>query len=212
MPRARRHVTNPTGTATSPLLRLDWRYVRKPDLDAFEASDWALLNAQRAAYMAEEQARQALDMLDASRHAPSFGYQINNYRHCLQSATMCLRDGHDEETIVVALFHDLGFICCPETHGAFAADLLAPYISEANDWMLRHHAVFQQVHAVTFPGLNPDEREKWRGHPHFDWTADFVAKYDQNAIDPAYDDLSLEDFVPMVQRVFARPPRPIPVE
>ena len=194
----------------SPLLRPDWRYVERDALDGFTASDWRLLDRQRDRYMAEQQAGQALAMLAASADAPTFGYRINNFRHCLQSATMAERDGHDDETVVVALFHDIGFVVCPHTHGAFAAELLGPYIGEANEWMLRHHAAFQLAHVHGHPELDPNARERWRGHPHFEWTCEFVARYDQNAIQPGYDTAPLEHFEARVRRVFARAPRPRP--
>lgn len=200
-------MTAKTGTHRSALLGQDWRYVEKTVLDDFNADDWTLLNGQRADYMAAQQARQALDLLNASRGAPSFGYMINNYRHCLQAATMAWRDGLDEETVVVALFHDLGFVVCPDSHGDFAAAMLSSFISDANHWMLRRHAIFQQAHISGYPGLDQDARERWRGHQHFAWTADFVARYDQNAMDPTYDNAPLEVFEPMVQRLFARTPK-----
>lgn len=194
--------------AASPLLRPDWAYIDKPALEDYRAADWARLNAQKRVYFPAQQASQALEMLSASKEAPSYGYQINNYLHCLQSATMVLRDGHDEETVVVALFHDIGFVVCPHSHGEFAAAMMAPYISERSRWMLERHAIFQQKHFHEYPGqVDPDERERWRGHPHFDWTAEFVEKYDQNAIRLDYDTASIEVFVPMVRRFFARPPR-----
>lgn len=195
-------------TARSPLLRPDWAYVEKVDLEDFRAADWALLNRQRGVYQAAEQARQVLRLLECAQHDPTFGYLVNNYRHSLQSATMALRDGLDEETVVVALLHDVGFTVCPDAHGEFSAALLGAYVSDRHWWMLRHHTIFQQVHLHEYPGLDPNERERWRGHPHFEWTATFVAKYDQNATDPDYECLPLAAFEPMVTRVFARTPRP----
>lgn len=199
-------------TGLSPLKDPDWRYVDKLTLDDFRAEDWDILNRQRGPYMAEEQARQALRMLTDSKDDTTFGYRINNYLHCLQSATMALRDGRDEETVVVALFHDLGFLTCPDTHGEFAAAFLGGYISEANRWMLQRHAIFQLAHIQGYPDLDPDARERWRGHPHFEWTAEFVAKYDQNAIQPDYDTAPIETFEPMVYRFFARAPHPVPID
>lgn len=197
-----------SGPGRSPLARSDWQYVSKGSLDTFDARDWAVINAQREPYLAEEQGRQALQMLAASRDAPTFGYLINNYRHCLQSATQVMQAGHDEETIVVALFHDLGFVVCPDTHGDFAAALLGPYIGEANLWMLRHHAAFQTHHIHGYPGLDRRLRERWRGHPHFAWTAEFVERFDQGAIRADFQEAPLAAFEPMVRRVFARPPKP----
>ena len=193
----------------SPLYRDEWAYVEKSALEEFRADDWKRLNSQRVPYVAEEQARQALRLLSASADDTTFGYQINNYRHCLQSASMIMEAGYDEETIVVALFHDVGFTVCPDTHGAFAAELLGAYISEANYWMLRHHAAFQLFHCHEYPGIERNVREQWRHHPHFQWTVEFVEKYDQNAIRSDYRGRSLDVFEPMVERIFARPPRQI---
>ena len=73
--------------------------------------------------------------------------------------------------------------------------------------MLERHAIFQQAHVTGYDGVDPNERERWRGHPDFAWTAEFVAKYDQNTIDPGFENAPLGAFEPMVHRVFMRPPR-----
>jgi predicted HD phosphohydrolase len=200
----------PPGQA-SQLLKSDWRYVEASLLDDFSAGDWQLLDRQRGPYLADERARQALEMLAVQVDAPTFGYRINNYEHCLQSATMALADGRDEETVVASLFHDLGFITNNETHGAFAAALLRPYVSERNAWMLERHMYFQTLHCPSNAKLDPDLRERWRGHPDFEYTAEWVAKYDVTSIDPNYQNAPLEVFVPLVQRVFARPPKAPPL-
>lgn len=198
----------------SPLLSPDWRYISKNRLDTFTREDWAALNAQRAIYYRQRQADAVLDLLRAGENEPSFGYQINNFRHCLQAATLAQADGRDEEDVVVALLHDVGFLACPERHGAFAAELLGGYVSDANYWMLRHHQAFGAKHVVDHPDEfhDPDQRERWRGHPHFDWTAEFVERYDVNAIDPGYPNLPLDFFEPMVRGIFARPVKPITLD
>ncbi|MES2508991.1 MAG: phosphohydrolase [Pseudomonadota bacterium] len=190
----------------SPLLQPGWQHIEKISLQDFTAADWALLDSQRAVYYQQEQARQTLRMLAASEHDASFGYMVNNYRHSLQSATMALRDGLDEEDVVVCLLHDIGFVACPASHGEFAAELLGCYISDRNYWMLQRHGIFQNLHSPHLPGVDQNERERWRGHPHFEWAATFVEKYDQAACDPDYDIAPLATFEPMVQRVFARKP------
>lgn len=191
----------------TPLADPGWSYVEGPSLEEYSAAELAALERQRAVYFAERQAADVLRMLAGSVDDPSFGYPVNNYRHCLQSASMALRDGLDEETVVVALLHDIAFVASPTAHGAVAAALLRPYISEANHWMLLHHQVFQDFHMVGDPGVDRDARERWRGHASFEWTARFVARYDQNAMDASYDALPLSIFEPMVCRLFARPPR-----
>ena len=104
------------------------------------------------------------------------------------------------------LLTDVGFVACPLLHGDFAACLLGAYVSDRNHWMLQHHATFQNLHSPHFPGVDPHERERWRANPHFDWTAEFVARYDQAACDPLYVCEPLDTFVPMVRRLFAKKP------
>lgn len=190
----------------SPLMKPDWRYVSTFRMEHMSAADWRLLDAQRAIYRAEQQAAQVLRHLELQREEPSFGYPVNNYRHCLQSATLAQRDGLDEETVVVCLLHDIGFDLCPPAHGELAAALLRPYVDERHVWMLRHHQVFQDFHVGEHydPQIDRNARERWRGQPHFDWTAAFVERYDQAAMDPDYECQPLEFFAPMVERVFAQ--------
>jgi predicted HD phosphohydrolase len=198
--------------ARSPLLKPDWRHIAATDLDSVRAEEWALLAAQRRVFDAEQQASHVLRMLEASAADPSFGYQVNNYRHCLQAATAALQDGRNEEYVVVALFHDVGFTTCPTSHGAFAAALLGPYITEANRWLLAHHQIFLSHHYHDHPDEEHDRdaREAWRGHPHFEATAEFVARYDAPTIAPDRPEAPIATFVPLLTRLLARPPRLLP--
>lgn len=134
------------------------------------------------------------------------GYRIDRYQHSLQSATRAMRDGQDEEMIVCALLHDIGDLLAPENHSQLAASILRPYVSERNYWMIEHHGIFQGYYYFHHLGMDRNEREKYRGHPHFQHTADFCHKYDQNSFDPDYDTASIEVFEPMVRRLFAQPP------
>ena len=196
----------------SPLLRDGWSYIEPIALEDFAPEDFATLDSQRAPFTAERQADEALRMLKMSESDPSFGYQINNFRHCLQSATAAHRAGKDEDYVAVALLHDIGFTAAPINHGRFAATLLEPYITPEAHWMLVHHAIFQNVHCRRHPTLDRFERDKWRGHPAFERTAEFVPKFDQDTMDCNYDNMPIEAFEPMVHRLFAKPPRPISVE
>jgi predicted HD phosphohydrolase len=184
-------------------------YVEPAKLDDFGVAEWVRLRDQRRVFDAELQAAHVLRALEASAADPAFGYQVNNFRHCVQSATAALQDGRDEEYVVVALLHDIGFTMCPSNHGPFAAALLAPFVSDANRWLLEHHQHFLAHHCHDHPDDAFDEhaRERWRGHPHFAATADFVARFDQGTIMPGLPEAPLSVFAPMVQRVFARPPR-----
>ena len=133
------------------------------------------------------------------------GFPVDRLEHSLQSATLAHRDGMDEEYVVCALIHDIGDILCSASHADLGATIMKPYVSEANYWTMAHHGIFQGYYFFHYLGLDRDMRDQFRGHPHFERTAMFCARHDQNAFDPAYDTMPLEAFVPMVQRVMARP-------
>ena len=191
----------------TPMASPGWHQVEeaKPTMEDFTAEDWTLLSRQKKDFYSEHQAEQALGLLWTQEHVESFGYQVNNYRHCLQSATMAYRDGCDEELVVCTLFHDVGYLISPDNHGEFAATLLANYISNKNYWLLKHHQYFLDVHARNHPDLDTAELEKFRGHPFFEHTAEWVRRYDQNSIQSSYDTAPLEFFEPMVKKLFSRP-------
>lgn len=188
----------------APLLHGNWKHIDKRSLDEYRADDWKILATQKRQYLAERQANEILRMLKIQATDPSYGYTVNIYQHCLQTATRMLQDNLPEEDIVVGLLHDIGYMVCPSTHGEFAALLLRPYISERNYWMLQHHEVFQQVHFHEYDDLDPNDREKWRGHPYFDWAEKFVADYDIVTINFDEEILPIEVFEPMVKRFFSQ--------
>ncbi len=133
------------------------------------------------------------------------GFPVDRLEHSLQSATLAHRDGMDEEYVVCALIHDIGDILCSASHADLGATIMKPYVSDANYWMMAHHGIFPGYYFFHYLGLDRDMRDQFRGHPHFEHTARFCARHDQNAFDPAYDTMPLEAFEPMVQRVMARP-------
>jgi len=133
-------------------------------------------------------------------------YPIDRYQHSLQSATLAERDGASEEMIVAALLHDVADGLAIFNHADVAASILKPYISEKTYWIVKHHAIFQGVYFWHHIGMDPNARDKYKGHKWFDDCAYFCEHYDQNAFDPAYDTLPLEHFEPMVKRIFARQP------
>jgi len=131
----------------------------------------------------------------------SAGYQISRLEHSLQAATRAHRAGEDEETVVCVLLHDIGDHLSPANHSEVAAAVLRPYVSERNYWIVKHHGVFQGFYYFHFYGQDPDAREQFRDHPHYQATVDFCAHYDQVSFDPEYDSEPLRFFEPMVRRV-----------
>ena len=137
------------------------------------------------------------------------GFKVDRLTHSLQTATRAHRDGRDEEYVVCALLHDIGDTLGSHNHPDIAAAILKPFVSERNHWMVEHHGIFQGYYFFEFLGLDRDLRDRFRDSPHYDYTAEFCEKYDQNAFDPDYDTESLEFFLPMMDRVFAKPRRSI---
>ena len=137
------------------------------------------------------------------------GFPIDRLSHCLQTATLAYRDGKDDEYVVCALLHDIGDTLGSYNHADVAAVLLEPFVSEANHWMVKHHAIFQGYYFFHYLGMDRDMRNQYRDHPHFRRTIEFVSKYDSPAFDPEGETLPLEFFEPMVRRVLARPVKSI---
>ncbi len=137
---------------------------------------------------------------------PTLGYQIDRERHCRQSATRALRNGESDEFVVAALLHDIGDVLAPDNHSGVAAAIVAPYVSEETEWVVRHHGLFQGYYYFHHLGGDRHARERYAESPHYDRCVDFCASYDQNCFDPAYDDLPMGEFVPLLEEVFSRPP------
>jgi predicted HD phosphohydrolase len=133
------------------------------------------------------------------------GFAVDRLTHSLQTATRAMRDGRDEEYLVCALMHDLGDLMGPMNHAEVGAVIMKPYISEANYWMMDKHGIFQGYYFFHLIGLDRDMREQFRGHPHFEYCAQFCHLYDQSSFDPDYDTAPLEVFEPMLRRAIAAP-------
>ena len=138
---------------------------------------------------------------------PTLGYQIDRERHCRQSATRALRNGEPDDLVAAALLHDIGDVLAPDNHSAVAAAIVAPYVSSETEWVVRHHGLFQGYYYFHHLGGDRHARERYSESPHYDRCVDFCASYDQNCFDPDYDDLPMEDFVPLLNEVFGRSPQ-----
>lgn len=136
------------------------------------------------------------------------GFPVDRFEHSLQTATRAHRDGRDEEYVVCALLHDIGDILGAHNHPDIAAAIVRPFVSAENHWMVAHHGIFQGHYYFHYLGMDPNLRDRYQGHPHFDRTAHFCEAYDQTAFDPDFDTMPLSAFEPMVMRVFESPKHP----
>ena len=116
----------------------------------------------------------------------------------------------DDETIVVSLFHDIGFTICNENHAKMAAQMLKPYISERQYWMLSYHDRFQWKYLRHHPEFSDEQRNyafyRWgqaKKHKYYDYTTEWVKRYDLNSMDPYYKEEPIETFIPIVKKIFS---------
>ncbi len=174
-------------------------------MDQGTAEDYAFVDRLIAAHKEATLADNILGLL-RQMQGPTLGYKIDRYQHSLQTATRALRDGADEETVVVALLHDIGDVIAPDNHSDLAAAVLRPYVSEENHWLVKYHGLFQGYYYFHYQGQDRNARDRYRDHPCYQMTVDFCERWDQTSFDPDYDTLPLETFEPMVRRIFAREP------
>jgi predicted HD phosphohydrolase len=171
------------------------------------AEDWQAISAAARPFN-QQHADRLLEALRALGHDCG-GFAVDRLEHSLQTATRAHRDGRDEEYVVCALMHDIGDLMGPANHAEVGAVIMKPYVSEANHWMMDKHGIFQGYYFFHHLGLDRDMREQYRGHPHFEYCAQFCHLYDQSSFEPGYDTMPLEAFEPMLRRVVARPKQSI---
>ena len=167
------------------------------------ATDWMAIAAASAPF-ARALPNRLLEAL-RSLEDDTGGFAVSRLEHSLQTATRAHRDGRDEEYVVCALVHDVGDLLAPANHAEIGAVIMRPYVGEANHWMMDKHGIFQGYYFFHYLGLDRDMREQFRGHPHFEYTAQFCHLYDQSSFDPDYESMPLESFEPMLRRVVATP-------
>ena len=142
----------------------------------------------------------------ASQTTTLEGYQITRLEHSLQAATRAYKNGESEEMVVATLLHDIGDDLAPMNHSQYAASIIKPYVSEKTYWIILHHGLFQTYYSAHHLGGNRNARDKFKDHEYYQDTVDFCEKYDQSSFDPNYKSMSLEEFEPMVKKIFDRKP------
>ncbi|MGB2302884.1 MAG: HD domain-containing protein [Candidatus Puniceispirillaceae bacterium] len=172
-------------------------------MDEGSKEDYQLLHTLEQRYI-EKLPDRILTALDGLKDSLA-GYKVTRLEHSLQTATRAEKDGADDELIVAALIHDIGDDLAPENHSQMAAAIIRPYVREQVTWILEMHGIFQMVYYADKLGLNPDERERYRGHKWFDDAEQFCRDWDQLSFDPDYPTLPLSHFKDRVRAIFSRP-------
>ena len=134
------------------------------------------------------------------------GYKVSRLEHSLQTASRAKREGANEEMVVAALLHDIGDEIAPLNHSELAASVIRPYVSKKTCWIVKKHGLFQTYYYNHHYGKDRNIRDKYKGHPYFKATIDFCHDWDQASFDPNYNTIPLDEFIPIVGRIFSREP------
>ena len=134
------------------------------------------------------------------------GYKISRLEHSLQAASRAMRENAEEEMVVAALLHDIGDEIAPLNHSELAASVLKPFVSEKTRWIVEKHGLFQTYYYNHHYGKDRNLRNQFKGHEFYEDTINFCHRWDQSSFDPNYDTISLDDFIPLVGKVFSRVP------
>jgi predicted HD phosphohydrolase len=172
-------------------------------MEASTSGDWKIISGHFGQFASKLPDRVLAHL--ALLHGDFGGFAVDRLTHSLQTATLAQRDGRDEEYVVCALLHDIGDTLGTYNHADIAAAVLKPFVSDENFWMVEKHGIFQGYYFFHYLGFDRDLREQFRGHPSFERTAEFCARYDGPAFDPRAESLPLSFFEPMVRRVLSQP-------
>ena len=137
---------------------------------------------------------------------PKLGFKVDRLEHSLQTATRAYNDNANDEEIVCALLHDIGDMLAPDNHGAFAAEILKPFVSEENYNIVKYHPEFQGYFFFDKIGADRNIRDRHKEKNWFDAAHNFCESWDMPAFNPDFESKSLEFFTPLVTNVFSKKP------
>ncbi|MDE0950935.1 MAG: HD domain-containing protein [Halioglobus sp.] len=169
------------------------------------ADDWAVIGAAHMEHFTKTPA-QLMDML-RSLEQVTLGFACNQLQHSLMTGTLARRDGASDEEVTIALLHDVGKAVNIPNHGAIAAEIMRPYISDDAYHAIYNHQQFQGKFYFEFLGSDPALRDNFTEESWYTLAEKLVDRWDAPAFDPDFEADSLESFEPLVQKIFASPVR-----
>lgn len=167
------------------------------------AEDWAIIGAAHVEHFTKTPAH-LMDML-RSLEKFTLGFACDQLQHSLMTGTLARQDGATDEEVAIALLHDVGKAVSIPNHGAIAAELMKPYVSEDAYFAIRHHQDFQGRYYYEFAGASPKLRDDFTGESWYPLAEKLVDRWDAPAFDPDFEVDSLESFEPLLQGIFAQP-------
>jgi len=171
------------------------------------ADDWAIIVRELEEHAKVLPTRLLMHL--QSLRDDSGGFAVDRLEHCLQTATRAAEDGRDEEYVACALLHDIGDTFGTTNHDKIAAAIIQPYVSEKNHWIVSHHGTFQGYYFFEYSGLDKNLRDKYKNHEYYGDCEEFCREYDQNSFDPNFTSMPLDEFAPIIERIFTTPRKSI---
>lgn len=132
----------------------------------------------------------------------TLGFACEQLQHALMAGTLARRAGASNEHIVIALCHDIGKSINVPNHGAIAAEMMKPYISEDSYHVIYNHQAFQGEYYYQYLGAPTDLRLQWKDESWYPLACKLVDEWDAPAFDPDFEVDSLESFIPLMREVF----------
>ena len=162
--------------------------------------DWMVIGAAHKEEF-KNTADRFIGMLEGLE-AHTLGFACDQLQHALMTGTLARRAGASDEEIVIALCHDIAKVINVPNHGAIAAEMMKPYISEDAYHVVYNHQAFQGEHYYGFMGAPTDLRKQWEDESWYPLAVKLVDEWDAPAFDPDFKVDSLESFKPLMHKIF----------
>ena len=104
------------------------------------------------------------------------------------------------------MLHDNGDEIAPLNHSELADSVLKSFVSEKTRWIVERHGLFQTYYYNHYYNNNRNLRDEYKNHEFYEETINFCHKWDQASFDPNYDTIPLDNFIPLVGKIFGRTP------
>lgn len=162
--------------------------------------EWQIIGAAHYEHF-KHTADTYIDLLK-SLEQHTLGFACDQLQHALMAGTLARRAGASNEHIVIALCHDIGKSINVPNHGAIAAEMMKPYISEDSYHVIYNHQAFQGEYYYQYLGSPTDLRLQWKDESWYPLACKLVDEWDAPAFDPDFEVDSLESFIPLMREVF----------
>jgi predicted HD phosphohydrolase len=166
--------------------------------------DWAHIAAEHMKHQKSQTPGLVLDMLHKLKNI-QVGFAADQQTHCLMTATLAQEDNATDEEVLIALCHDMGKAVSIPNHGAIAAEILKPYVSDDAYHAIKWHQHFQGQYYYHYMGKPNNLRDDFKAESWHPLAVKLVDRWDAPAFDPTYAVTPLEAFEPLIVRMFETP-------